>query len=412
MKHALAVGLLIVAALAVHSRTVGAASINSLYDMDRMLFEPHPMAHQYGTRWNPAPAAPPPVAPAPTAPVMSPRLKVNPGPAPNPVAGAAPAPRPVAPAKTFTRRLAKAPTRGPSKTKGAGGILSEIRVNYEGAVMGVGIGLSTGQTDWNHTAPGNGDPTSELTYDDTDVFSLELYGRLPLPKKFFIRGNVGFGIGEIGDGNFRDDDFNTAQVLTSSTDSIIPDTDLFYMGVDIGKEVAKFDDRHGSLSLFAGFQYWREKHSGFGVFNRLTNAQTTSTTTPVIRNEVEWKSFRLGALFTDKVNDKLTLSADLAFIPYTDMHNEDSHLLRTGLDDLGPTPNIIMDGDGYGFEGEFGIAYNFASNWVVTFDLRYWTLMSDGDIVLGPNSTTSSTFPLNDLDTYRYGLNARVNYVF
>ena len=45
---------------------------------------------------------------------------------------------------------------------------------YEGAVMGVGIGLSTGQTDWNHTAPGNGDPTSELTYDDTDVFSLEL----------------------------------------------------------------------------------------------------------------------------------------------------------------------------------------------------------------------------------------------
>jgi len=261
-------------------------------------------------------------------------------------------------------------------------------------------------------APGNGDPTSELTYDDTDVFSLELYGRLPLPKKFFIRGNVGFGIGEIGDGNLRDDDFNTAQVLTSSTDSIIPDTDLFYMGVDIGKEVAKFDDRHGSLSLFAGFQYWREKHSGFGIFNRLTNAQTTSTTTPVIRNEVEWKSFRLGALFTDKVNDKLTLSADLAFIPYTDMHNEDSHLLRTGLDDLGPTPNIIMDGDGYGFEGEFGIAYNFASNWVVTFDLRYWTLMSDGDIVLGPNSTTSSTFPLNDLDTYRYGLNARVNYVF
>ena len=75
---------------------------------------------------------------------------------------------------------------------------------YEGAVMGVGIGLSTGQTDWNHTAPGNGDPTSELTYDDTDVFSLELYGRLPLPKKFFIRGNVGFGIGEIGDGNLRE----------------------------------------------------------------------------------------------------------------------------------------------------------------------------------------------------------------
>ena len=284
---------------------------------------------------------------------------------------------------------------------------------YEGAVLGVGVGLSTGQTDWNHTAPGNGDPTSELTYDDTDVFSLELYGRLPLSEKFFIRGNVVLGISEIDDGNLRDDDWNAAQVLTSSTDSIVPDTDLFSVGFDIGREVAKFNDRRGSLSLFAGFQYWREEYEGFGAFKRLTNAQTVSNSTAVIRNEVEWKSFRLGALITNQVDDKWTLSADLAFIPYTDMHNEDSHLLRTSMADLGPTPNVIMDGDGYGFESEIGAAYHFAPNWTVKFDVRYWTLMSDGDIVLGPNSTTpSAALPLNDLDTYRFGVNARVNYVF
>ena len=280
-------------------------------------------------------------------------------------------------------------------------------------VLGIGVGLSTGQTDWNHTSPGGGDPTSELTYDDTDLLSLELYGRLPLPEKFFIRGNIGIGIAEIGDGNLRDDDFNSAQVLISSTDSIIPDTDLFYVGFDIGREVAEFDNRRGSLSLFAGFQYWREEHSGFGLFDRLTNTQTVPTSTQVFRNEVEWKSFRLGATGSYKMDDEVTWTADLAFIPYTDMHNEDSHLLRTSLADLGPTPNIIMDGDGYGFQGEIGVAYHFAPNWTAKFDVRYWTLMSDGDIVFGPNSTTpSAELPLNDLDTYRFGINARVNYVF
>ncbi len=121
MKPALAAGLLMVTAFAVASGTAGAASISSLYDLDRMLFEPHPLAHQYGTRWNPAPvapgpAAPAPTAPAPTTPVMSPRMK--------PVAGAAPAPRPAAPVKVPVPRASKAQ----GKSKGAGGIFSEIRI--------------------------------------------------------------------------------------------------------------------------------------------------------------------------------------------------------------------------------------------------------------------------------------------
>ena len=119
MKPALAAGLLIVNALAVHSGTAGAASINSLYDMDRMLFEPHPLAHQYGTRWKPAPVAPQPAAPA-----LSPRLKVDPGPAPKPVAGAAPAPRRVSQAQ------------GKAAGEGLGGIFSEIRVGVLGHDQG------------------------------------------------------------------------------------------------------------------------------------------------------------------------------------------------------------------------------------------------------------------------------------
>ena len=108
----------------------------------------------------------------------------------------------------------------------------------------------------------------------------------------------------------------------------------------------------------------------------------------------------------------MTWTFDFAAIPYTDMHNEDSHLLRTSVSDLGPTPNIIMDGSGYGFEGEIGFKYLFSDNLTAAFDIRYWKLMSDGEITLGPQSNSPSTFPLNDLDTYRFGVNAGIRYTF
>ena len=59
MTHGFVVAIL--GALA--SVSAYAASINSIYDMDRMLSEPHPLAGQYGTRWNPATVATPPMSP-------------------------------------------------------------------------------------------------------------------------------------------------------------------------------------------------------------------------------------------------------------------------------------------------------------------------------------------------------------
>ncbi len=47
-----------------------AASASSIYDMNRMLSEPHPLANQYGTRWRPAAAQPAPRSFA--APVVTP----------------------------------------------------------------------------------------------------------------------------------------------------------------------------------------------------------------------------------------------------------------------------------------------------------------------------------------------------
>ncbi len=283
--------------------------------------------------------------------------------------------------------------------------------------LGMGLVYTTGQTDWNHDAStaGLGNPASELIYEELDTLALEFNGRVSLRRlgsgfsKSFVRGSVGFDA-DSGDGNFRDDDWNAAQVLTSSTDSVIPGTDLFYLTADVGHEWLTFGEGRGSLALFMGYSYWTEENEAYGAYNRLTGAQAISTAIRVINNKVEWHSFRLGALAEFSLNDRLNLTADVAFIPYADMHNEDSHLLRG---DLGAVPNIVMDGSGLGFQGEVGLAYDVTQNWVAALGFRYWNLQGDGDIVFSANTPTPSTaLPLNDFDTFRYGISADLTYGF
>lgn len=282
--------------------------------------------------------------------------------------------------------------------------------------LGVTIWPSFGQTDWNHDASGLfpvlGNPTSVLEYEDVDTTILELNAGVPLPASFFVRGYIGLGIIEIGDGNLRDDDFLAGQVLFSSTDSVITDTDVFYVTLDVGRPI--LSGPRGSLSPIVGFQYWREEYEAFGLFDRLAGVQTVPTSTAVFTNEVEWLSFRLGAISLIQLTPPpgLSLSLDAVFIPFTDMQNEDSHLLRTDPADLGPAPNIIMDGSGWGFQGEAKLGYEIRPNLIASTGFRYWTMMSDGDITFGPNTASPVTLPLNDLDTLRWGVTAGIEYRF
>ncbi|MDP6780128.1 MAG: outer membrane beta-barrel protein [Alphaproteobacteria bacterium] len=194
---------------------------------------------------------------------------------------------------------------------------------------------------------------------------------------------------------------------------MIPGTDLFYLTADVGREMLTFGEGRGSLALFMGYNYWTEENEGWGLYNRLTGAQGTSTDVQVFNNKVEWHSFRLGALAEFPLNDRLSLTADVAFVPYADMHNEDSHILRTAMADLGPVPNIIMDGSGLGFQGEVGLAYDLTQNLEAALGFRYWNLQGDGDVTLGVDSTTpGGPFSLNDFDTFRYGISAGLTYGF
>jgi len=96
---------LLFAVVAMSARS-DAASISTVYDMDRMLFEPHPMADEYGTRWT-APPTPPPLSPVPLPMAPMPGNSASPAPsasspglAPPPLLPALP--RGAAPAPVFS----------------------------------------------------------------------------------------------------------------------------------------------------------------------------------------------------------------------------------------------------------------------------------------------------------------------
>ena len=330
-----------------------------------------------------------------------------------PVATPIPPPLPssASPQATTIKTVASSPPQRPAPQPQTASTRPppSLSQSYE---LGLRTVITTGETDWNHDASAGGvygDPTSQLIYQDADMLALEFHGRAAITREYFLRGNVGFSVMALGDGNLRDNDWYAGQVLFSSTDSVMPDSSLFYVTADVGREMIAFGEGRGSLALFMGFQYWYEEYEGFGAYNLLTGAQSISTAVPVIRNKVEWRSFRLGAQGNYQLGDRLRWTADLALIPYTDMHNEDSHLLRS---DLGAVPNIVMDGSGWGFQGETGLAYNLTQNWTATLDFRYWSMMSDGTITFAPNTSTPSTLPLNDLDTFRYGGSAGIIYGF
>ncbi|MDA1022865.1 MAG: acyloxyacyl hydrolase [Proteobacteria bacterium] len=112
-----------------------AASASSIYDMDRMLSEPHPLAHQYGTRWRPAAVQP---APRPfAAPVMAPNLGVDSGngkvgaqmPVVTPMAVPARQAQPRAATRATTRATTPTRTRpNAASAKKQNGFVSEIKL--------------------------------------------------------------------------------------------------------------------------------------------------------------------------------------------------------------------------------------------------------------------------------------------
>ena len=264
---------------------------------------------------------------------------------------------------------------------------------------------------------GSGDPTSTIDWKQTTGHTGELFGRLDYrPTGLFVKGLIGGGI--LSGGSMDDRDFFNGQVKFSDTSSGISGDGLTYGIIDFG---GSYSVPHAGvrLSAFVGYHYWHEKLAARGLrcnpddvggaFCGAPGEWVQGTNIEVMTYEPTWNALRVGADAQIRFLGRWSLSAELVGIPYAQLHNADSHLLRG---DLGPVPNVIdKSAAGYGAETEMFVNYALTPKIEVGAGLRYWGLFaSSGTVQFGPSF--SSSYPLRTFSEQRYGVLLQVKGTF
>ena len=104
--------------------------------------------------------------------------------------------------------------------------------------VGVSGWISSAETSWNQNASSAilGNPTSELTYENVDNNIVEFSAEYNIKNKYFVRGDIGFGI--IDERTLIDDDFlttsTTGDFLASRSLSDIDEDGLWYLNLGFG----------------------------------------------------------------------------------------------------------------------------------------------------------------------------------
>lgn len=320
--------------------------------------------------------------------------------------------------------------------------MAEVAPARSSAIARVDIGVtewfSQGETVWSHNASGLdanlGNPSSKLTYKDTGTNVTEITGRVQLRNKIFVRG--AFGFGNIGGGRLTDDDFLSAQGAAaqgatvsgehrfSRTFSDIGGDNLWYFSGDLGATTYSFRENKGALGVFAGFQYWRERHTATGV----TQAECTTASSPssgfrcspagtvgfrnqtVITNTATWISGRFGGEITYKIDPRVSIDAKAALL-LSYLNNEDVHHLRT---DLAQNPSFQMTGLGIGANSDVNLRIRIWDGLYFTGGYRVWwnrVVTADQWKIYGADGS-SITAPLTEFQTLRHGPTVGLTYTF
>lgn len=275
-----------------------------------------------------------------------------------------------------------------------------LPASAQGWELGARYWLSTGSTVRSHNAqgvaPSRGNPTSVLTYEDLNAHALELYARKDFGQRWFLRGNA--GLGWIRSGTFDDEDFLAGQVKSIDTTSAVKGNRLSYATIDLGRDFWVLGNT--TIGLFAGYHHWTERLDAYGLIFTVGGSGSIGESVPVITNEVTWRSLRLGIGANAGFTPRTRLSIDLAWVPYADVRDEDSHYLRTSPNDLGPTPNIIMEGRGRGMQFDLELRHLIRAQWELGAGLRHWWLRA----TRGNRFAAGTSLPLTELESQRTGL--------
>ncbi len=215
---------------------------------------------------------------------------------------------------------------------------------------------------------------SRLTY-DTTAASGEVFGRVDTSQNIFLKGFVGGG--KILSGNMHDEDwliFNGTVPYSNTVSSV--SGEIGYATVDVGYSF--FRGPSANVGGFIGYNYFREDKSAYGcvqLANRFSGCiPSIPNSTLAITESTKWNSFRVGVNGAVKLMDRLTLTADAAYLPFANFAGIDNHLLRTDV------ANTVSpeSGTGHGVQLEGILSYAIGKSFSVGAGGRYWAMWAPG----------------------------------
>jgi outer membrane protease len=287
--------------------------------------------------------------------------------------------------------------------------------------------FTNGETKWSHNASGLdpqlGNPTSKLTYKDNNSHILELSGKVNFNNRWFAQVDGGFSVA-FHRGTLTDDDYSAVggQHLFSQTTSPITGSGTQFVNADIGYHLRDYPENRGTLNVFVGYQYWRTQYEASGVTQVVCAPSGIPGLTcdlpgtvsnqgqVVITNTTQWHSLRMGVQSEYLLTSRFSVEGKLAFIPASYLQNDDVHHLRQ---DLQQNPSFFMSGYGIGVDVEAGARYMIYSGWFLNAGYRFWwNHLLDGNIKVYPVGAPSSSVPLTEFQTMRYGFTLGVSHTF
>ncbi|WP_245329176.1 outer membrane beta-barrel protein [Bradyrhizobium centrolobii] len=234
---------------------------------------------------------------------------------------------------------------------------------------GTRLWLSRGRFQWE-----NGPPylVSRLTYHKLDGISGELFERVDSPWGIFLKGNIGFG--RFNSGQANDEDWGLMPNFLAYTNTSSGVNGKFeYYTADAG-----YDFLRGStyrLGAFIGWAYYGEKSDVKGCVTIASlRCLAPGDERTVGSQDTDWNALRIGFSAETMLLDRWRVSADVAYLPWTDFQGRDNHLLRdltTYIDHRG------SGGGGVQIEG--ALSYLITRNFSVGIGGRYWAMWSPRD---------------------------------
>jgi opacity protein-like surface antigen len=235
--------------------------------------------------------------------------------------------------------------------------------------------------------PGN--ENSRLTWQGMPVATGEIFARADHRSGWFIAANYGLGV--ISGGGLYDEDTPYAGFGNgnySNTITRVSKGSLAYQSIDAGFNVIDRDDLR--LGLFTGYGHLRFKGPGFGCEQLANNnylgrpAGFFAPDYNIITETDDWHAARLGVNSRIALMDRLSLTAEIAYLPYVFLHGIDHHIYRDII--------FAAHGAGDGVQLEGTLEYALNGNLSLGVGGRYWEWHAGGATV-SCQGACNDTFP-------------------